>query len=58
MKKQLVEEEHQQVQAGSLLSNDMSPSAFVVEGLAIEEAQYVTITAMVWHLIQLGSGVH
>ena len=43
VKLQLSQEEHEQVQKGGTIMNidDGSPSAFVVEGLELEETQYV-----------------
>lgn len=42
IKKQLTEEEHKRVEAGAIPPIAISPGTFVIEGLAIKEAQYVT----------------
>jgi len=46
VKRQLSQEEHEQVEKGETIMNtdDGSPSAFVVEGLELEETQCVVLS--------------
>jgi hypothetical protein len=45
VKRQLSHEEHERVEKGETIANidDQSPSAFVVEGLELEETQCVAL---------------
>lgn len=50
VKRQLSQEEHEQVERSGTAMNteDASPSTFVVEGLELEEIQYVISRSMVY----------
>jgi len=49
VKRQLLQEEHEQVEKGQTVMNldDGSPSAFIIEGLELEETQYVIFQPIV-----------
>ena len=53
VKRQLSQEEHEQVENGGAIMNidDGSPSTFVVEGLELEEIQYVVSRSIVYYLM-------